>query len=101
VRQTVSRLEKVMNGKFLPAGKIVISVRRDDQSPSRIRGMFQVVRRMARDTSWQSSTDFGIDGLLSVWTCKKATCRGDGSPLVLRDRFSGFSAISREFHISC
>ena len=52
----------------------------DDRSPSGIRGMLQVVWLMARDTSWQNSTDFGIDDLLSI---RKATYRGDGSPWML------------------
>ena len=32
----------------------------DVRSPSRIRGMFQVMWLIARDTSWYSSTDFGM-----------------------------------------
>ena len=52
----------------------------DDRPPSRIRGMVQVVWLMERDTSWQSSTDFGMT---PPFRRKKATYRGDGSPWML------------------
>jgi hypothetical protein len=48
------------------------------RSPSRIRGMFQVVWLMARATSWHSSTDLGMTA--SFQTQKRRPVLGTGSP---------------------
>ena len=54
IRIWESNVRKVSAG-----GKKLLSLDNvDDRSPSRIRGMFHVVWLMARDTSWQNSTDF-------------------------------------------
>ena len=47
--------------KVLAGGKKLLSPGdEDDRSPSRMRGIFQEVWLMARDTSWQNSTDLDM-----------------------------------------
>ena len=80
IRTWESNIRKVLAGgkKLLSPGDA------DDRSPSRIRGMFQVMWLMARATSWQSSTDFGMS---ASFKSGRAASLGDGSPWGVRFEF--------------